>query len=101
MADNSDTNSNLVIKVIFNLVGGFLFIGAMFFNPAGTWDYWQAWVYLALLFIPMTFLSIYLLKNDPELLERRMLRRETRQQQKIFVILSGLSFSASYLIFEK
>lgn len=98
MAENLDHNRNLLTKVILNLVGGFLFIGAMFFFPAGTLDYWQAWVYLALLFIPMTLLSIYFLKNDPELLERRMMRQETRHQQKLFVILSGLSFAASYLL---
>lgn len=98
MTEKSIGRGNLVFRIIINLVGGFLFIGAMFFIPAGTWDFWQAWVYLALLFIPMTFLSIYLLKNDPELLERRMRRRETRQQQKAFIILSGVSFFASYLI---
>ena len=98
MTENAKASENLVLKVILNLLGGILFIGAMFFIPAGTWNYWQAWVYIAILFIPMTGLSIYLLKNDPELLRRRMRRRETRQQQKLFLILSILSFFASYLL---
>ena len=42
---------------------------ALIFIPAGTLDYWEAWLYLAILFAPMIFVLLYLLKNDPELLE--------------------------------
>jgi hypothetical protein len=45
---------------------------AMFFLPAGSFSYWHAWVYLAIIFVSMLAFLIYFLKNDPELLERRM-----------------------------
>jgi len=54
----------------------------MFFLPAGTFAYWEAWVYLAILLLPMSFVLLYLLKNDPGLLERRMRMREREAEQK-------------------
>ena len=44
--------------------------------PAGRWNYWQGWMYILTLFVPMIFIFAYLLKNDPALLERRMRMRE-------------------------
>jgi phosphoglycerol transferase MdoB-like AlkP superfamily enzyme len=45
---------------------------AIFLIPAGTFAYWEAWLYMAILFIPMFFVFIYLIKNEPELLTRRL-----------------------------
>jgi protein-S-isoprenylcysteine O-methyltransferase Ste14 len=57
--------------------------------PSGKWGYWQGWLYLATLFVPMFIVIPYLLKNDPALLERRMrLREKESVQQKII----GFSF---------
>lgn len=65
---------------------------ALFFLPAGTWNYWQAWVYIAVLFIPMLFVLIYLLRKDPALLERRMKMKETQTQQKRVILASLFYF---------
>jgi protein-S-isoprenylcysteine O-methyltransferase Ste14 len=70
----------------------------MFFLPAGTWKYWQAWVYMAVLFIPMTLVLVYLLKNDPELLERRMRMREERRGQKLIIKISYVFFLLAFLL---
>ena len=66
-----------------------------FFLPAGTWNYWQAWVYMGVLITPMFFAMIYLIKKDPELLERRMRLQEKRNEQRkilgvslIFILLA-------------
>lgn len=59
-----------------------LAVAALLFLPAGTFDYWQAWLYLATLFIPVLALGSYLALRDPELLERRMRTRETALQQQ-------------------
>jgi protein-S-isoprenylcysteine O-methyltransferase Ste14 len=56
---------------------------AIFFWTAGTFQYWEAWLFLATIFIPMILAVRYFLKNDPALLERRLRRREVRTQQKI------------------
>jgi len=73
-------------------------LGAMLFLPAGTFDYWQAWAYLAILIIPMIFVLTYLIGRDPELLERRMRMREKETEQKLIIKLSILFFVIALLI---
>ena len=58
---------------------------ALFFLPAGTLAYWEAWVYLAVLLLPLFLALLYLLKNDPELLARRLRLREKEPEQKRIV----------------
>lgn len=57
----------------------------MFFVPAGTFAYWEAWMYLTVILVFMFSFLIYLLKNDPELLERRMRTKEKETEQKLIV----------------
>ena len=71
---------------------------AMFFLPAGTFAYWEAWVYLTVLLIPMVLVLIYLLRNDPELLERRMRMREKESEQKLIIKISYLYFLPVFLL---
>ena len=70
----------------------------MFFLPAGTWSYWQAWMYIGVLIIPMLFVLAYFMKRDPELLERRMKMREERGQQRRIIGISVLFFILGYLL---
>ena len=70
----------------------------MFFIPAGTVDYWQAWVYAILLNFCMLVVTIYLLRNDPGLLERRMQYHERNPQQKLFIAFSYPIFIAVFLL---
>jgi protein-S-isoprenylcysteine O-methyltransferase Ste14 len=65
-------------------------IWAILFLPAGTLAYWEAWLYLAILLIPMFFVFRYLLKNDPQLLERRMQMREREAVQRRIIYWSLL-----------
>ena len=73
-------------------------MGLMFFLPAGTFRYWQAWTYMAILVIPMLFVLAYLLKRNPELLERRMRTREKAPAQNAIMKLSSLFFLAAFLL---
>lgn len=70
----------------------------IFFLPAGTFAYWEAWVYLTILLIPMFFVFNYLLKHSPELLERRMHMREKETAQKQIVGLSYIYFMIVFLL---
>ncbi len=74
------------------------FTGIIFFWPAGTLLYWEAWVYMIVLFTLMFSLIAYLLKNDPGLLERRMRHREKEMQQKQIVKVFTLYFAATFLL---
>ena len=84
--------------VISRIVLAFLVFMLFFFLPAGTWNYWQAWVYLGLLLTPMFFAMAYFLKKDPELLERRMRMREQRSEQKKLVKFSSVFLVLAYLL---
>ena len=72
-----------------------IFMGLMLFLPAGTLDYWQAWIYCGVLFIPMFFVVFYFLKKDPELLERRMRMREKEEKQKTIIKIGYIRFLRS------
>jgi protein-S-isoprenylcysteine O-methyltransferase Ste14 len=84
------------VFVRFGLAGPML--AAMFFLPAGTWNYWQAWIYLAILLVPMFMVVAYFLKKDPELMERRMRMKEKEREQKAIIILSYPFFLAAFLL---
>jgi len=73
-------------------------LGAMFFLPAGTFRYWQAWVYIAILCVPMLVAVVLLLKRDPGLLERRLQIREKEKEQKTIIKISYLIFLVIYLL---
>lgn len=66
--------------------------------PAGKWDYWQGWLYLLILYIPMFFVLYYLLKNDPALLQRRMRMREKESVQRRIIVLSLVYFLVAFTL---
>ena len=79
----------LLIGVALRIGLGIPFIALIILLPAGTWNYWQGWMYLATLLLPMLVSTIYLFKNDPALLERRLRMREKESaQQKIIGVLA-------------
>ena len=75
-----------------------LVLGLFMFAPAGSFDYWEAWVYCAVLFVPMSYVVLYLLKNDPGLLERRMRFKEKEGEQKAIVKVMNVVFLVAFLI---
>jgi protein-S-isoprenylcysteine O-methyltransferase Ste14 len=77
---------------------GFIVVALFLFLPAGSLLYWQAWVYLGVLFIPMIVVVNYFMKRDPGLLERRMRTREKYEPQKRIQALTGVLFFLGFLI---
>jgi len=57
----------LTEKAFIGLLALFLVMAALLFGAAGTFDYWQAWVFLAVLFSASFALTLYLVKMDPAL----------------------------------
>lgn len=62
----------LALQTLVSSVVGLVVFGALLFWPAGTFDYWQAWVFIAVFVIVATGPSVYWLVNRPEVLRRRM-----------------------------
>ncbi|MEW6722939.1 MAG: isoprenylcysteine carboxylmethyltransferase family protein [Candidatus Micrarchaeota archaeon] len=75
-----------------------LAIGGMLFLPAGTFDFWQAWLYMAVLFAPMFFVVLYFWKKDPEFLERRLRTREKEARQGLIVRAGAAILLAGFLV---
>jgi protein-S-isoprenylcysteine O-methyltransferase Ste14 len=96
-------NANIKIPVLLRAavlrIGiGLPLVAGIIIVPAGRWDYWQAWMYIATLFIPMFFMLAYFIKNDPALLERRLRIREKEAAQRKIIALSYLYFLAAFLL---
>ncbi len=89
------------MKLIAQTVLGLAFFIAVLFWPAGTFDYWQAWVFLAV-FIATTILpSIYLAVRHPDALARRMKAgptAETRPAQRIIMTLTVTLVVATFVL---
>jgi protein-S-isoprenylcysteine O-methyltransferase Ste14 len=90
--------SELTRMVIGRVAAFFIFIALIFFLPAGTWNYWQAWMWLATIILLMLITLAYLLKNDPALLERRMRMRERQPQQQKIILVSGIFLTLSFIL---
>jgi protein-S-isoprenylcysteine O-methyltransferase Ste14 len=98
MGVNHLSSHQLIMKALWRFLAGIPILGAMFFLPAGTLFYWEAWVYMAITFIPMLFVVAYFIKNAPELLERRLRMREKEAAQKLIIKLSSLYFLIAFLL---
>jgi protein-S-isoprenylcysteine O-methyltransferase Ste14 len=73
----------------------------MLFLPAGTFHYWQAWVFLAVFALCTWIPSAYLMRTIPEALERRMRvgpSAETRPLQRVLITMMFISFPAMFLV---
>jgi protein-S-isoprenylcysteine O-methyltransferase Ste14 len=84
--------------LVFGLIEIVVF-GSMVFLPAGTFNYWQAWVFLVVVLVSAWAPSIYLLRADPVALQGRMSggpAAETRMAQK--VVIAGLYLSLAAMV---
>jgi protein-S-isoprenylcysteine O-methyltransferase Ste14 len=84
--------------VVGRVTAFFILIALLFFLPAGTWNYWQAWMWLATMIALLLVTLRYLLKNDPALLERRMRMRERQSQQQKIILISGIFLTLSFVL---
>ena len=88
----------LFYQAILKFALGVVIVGALIFLPAGTFDYWNAWLFMGMLFIPMVFVGIVLLIKKPELLKKRLNAKEKQAEQKLVIKLSGLMFILGFVI---
>jgi protein-S-isoprenylcysteine O-methyltransferase Ste14 len=88
----------LLSMTLARFLAGFILVGCMLFLPAGTFRFWEAWLYIGLLFAPAAIVGVVLFIKDPELLERRLRPREREAPQKKVIAASSLLLLAVYLI---
>jgi protein-S-isoprenylcysteine O-methyltransferase Ste14 len=88
----------LLKLVLVRFGAGIVGLGLLLFLSAGTTRYWPAWLWLATLILPMIGVLVYLLRNDPALLERRMRFREKEQQQRLLIGLGWIWLLAAFTL---
>lgn len=88
----------LFCSAILKFVLGAVLVGAMLFLPAGSFDYWNAWLFMAILFIPMFLGGIVLMIKNPDLLKKRLNIKEEENTQRVVVLFSGLIFIAGFVL---
>ncbi len=86
--------SNLALRFLVGLV----VFGAVLFIPAGSLRFWQGWTYLVVWFVPTIFVFGYFCKHDPQLIERRMQRKEKVHEQKIIMKFAFVTFFIGFLL---
>lgn len=89
---------SLKARLISRCIAATIVAAAMLFLPAGTLHWWEGWVYLAVIVIPMVGFSAYYYKHDPALVERRLRSREKIRQQKIIMRFGNLVTPITLLI---
>ena len=82
----------LLFEAIIKFLLGFFIIGLLLFLPANTISYWNGWLLMGILFVPMFVAGIVMLIKSPELLKKRLNLKEREKEQKQVVVLSGLMF---------
>lgn len=77
---------------------GIIIIALLLFISAGSLNYFNGWLFIALLFIPMFIVGIIMFIKSPELLKRRLNAEEEETEQKIVILISGIMFLFSFIL---
>lgn len=90
--------TKLFFQAITKFVLGAVLIGLLIFLPAGTLLFFNGWLFMGMLFVPMFFAGIVIMFKNPELLKKRLDAKEKQQDQRTVVKLSGLMFLVGFII---
>ena len=88
----------LFVGAITKFLLGVALVGVLIFLPAGTLSFFNGWLLMGILFIPMFFAGIVMMIKNPRLLESRLNAKEKQQEQNLVVKLSGLMFLAGFIV---
>lgn len=90
-------NIRLFTQAIIKYLLGLFIVGALLFIPA-TFDYWNGWLFMGLLFIPMFIAGIVLMIKNPELLKKRLNVKEKQGNQKQVILFSAVMFVFGFIV---
>lgn len=90
-------NKSLLTQSLIKFLSGVIIVGILIFLPAGSFSYWQGWLLMGVLFVPMLVAGFILIAKSPDLLRKRLDVKEKESEQKTVVALSGLLFIAAFI----
>ncbi|MBO5944645.1 MAG: isoprenylcysteine carboxylmethyltransferase family protein [Clostridia bacterium] len=88
----------LFISAILKFLLGVVLVGLLIFLPAGTFGFFNGWLFMGILFAPMFIAGIVMMVKNPKLLESRLDAKEKEAEQSLVVKLSGLMFLAGFIV---
>lgn len=88
----------LFVQAIVKFIAGVVLVGLLVFLPAGTVRFFNGWLFMGILFIPMFLAGIFMMFKNPKLLESRLDAKEKEKEQNLVVKLSGLMFLAGFIV---
>ncbi len=91
-------DKGLLIQSLTKFFLGVVVLGVLLFLPAGSFHYWQGWLLMGILFVPMFIVGLVMMAKNPELLRKRLNAKEKETEQKTVVGISGLLFLAAFLV---
>lgn len=91
-------NAKLFFQGLIKFFFGLILMGLILFLPAGNFKFWQGWLLIGILFVPMFVAGLILMKKNPELLKKRLNAKEEEKEQKIVILLSGIMFLAAFAV---
>ena len=91
-------NEKLFLQAILKFLFGVLLVGLLVFLPAGTLHFFNGWLFMGILFVPMFVAGLVMMVKNPKLLESRLKAKEKQTDQSLVVKLSGLMFLAGFIV---
>ena len=91
-------DTKLFCQAIVKFISGLALVGILVFLPAGSFAYWQGWLLIGILFVPMFIAGLVMMKKSPELLRKRLNVKEEEAEQKTVILLSGIMFLAAFIV---
>ena len=91
-------DAKLFSQALTKFIFGLIIICLLLFIPAGTLNYFNGWLFIALLFIPMFIAGIIMFIKSPELLKRRLNAKEEENEQKIVILISAVMFLSAFIV---
>jgi protein-S-isoprenylcysteine O-methyltransferase Ste14 len=96
-----ESMASLVARTVLGFGALLVALGAALFLPAGTFDYWQAWVYLLVFGGSAAAITVYLGRHDPALLQRRVSggpTAEHERRQQLIQVIASVAFVGLYVV---
>lgn len=90
--------NNLLTQALAKFFLGVIILGILIFLPAWSVHYWQGWLLMGILFVPMFVAGLVMLAKNPDLLRKRLNAKEREAEQKTVVKLSGLLFITAFVV---
>ena len=98
MKEKKTGNSKLFFQAVIKFAVGVVLVGLLVFLPAGSFRFFNGWLLMGVLFVPMFLAGLVMIFKNPDLLRSRLDAKEKQKEQSLVVKLSGLMFLTGFVV---